>query len=80
MVILGCRALIAGATMVRARGPGPGTMARAPIAASLAGFAGHVLRTAAGVIKWLREARNDAEAWKSMRGLSFSIYMKLILL
>eukprot|EP00962_Isochrysis_galbana_P015747 scaffold4502_cov119-Isochrysis_galbana.AAC.20 len=40
-------------------------MARAPNTAPLAGLAGHVSRTAAGVIKWPRQAEYDAEAWKA---------------
>jgi hypothetical protein len=48
-------------------------MARAPNTAPLACFAGHVPRTLADVTNWLREARNDGTARKTMRGVSMCI-------
>eukprot|EP00962_Isochrysis_galbana_P050161 scaffold21588_cov135-Isochrysis_galbana.AAC.6 len=55
------------ASVLSARHPAPGTMAGAPNTAPLAGLAGHVSRTAAGVIKWPRQAEYDVEAWKAVR-------------
>jgi hypothetical protein len=48
-------------------------MAGAPNPAPLAGFDGHVSRTAAGATKWFREAENDAKARKIVRSVSIGI-------
>lgn len=44
-------------------------MTRSPNTAPLAGFAGHVSRTAAGATNWLREANYDEKAQKIVRGV-----------
>jgi len=41
--------------------------------ALLAGFAGHISRTAAGATNWLREANYDVKEQKNVRGVSMYI-------
>eukprot|EP00966_Prymnesium_polylepis_P134883 3117353-Prymnesium_polylepis.1 len=59
--------------MAYARDAAQGTMARSPNTAPLAGFAGHVSRTAAGATNWLREANYDENEQKIVRGVSMCI-------
>eukprot|EP00962_Isochrysis_galbana_P055279 scaffold27005_cov132-Isochrysis_galbana.AAC.3 len=59
--------------MAYARDAAQGTMAHSPNTAPLAGFAGHVLRTAAGATNWLREANYNENAQKIVRGVSMCI-------
>lgn len=61
------------ASMAYARDAAQGTMARSPNTAPLAGFAGHVSRTAAGATNWLREANYDEKEQKIVRGVSICI-------
>jgi hypothetical protein len=66
------------ASTVYFRHHAPGTMLRAPDSAPLTGLAGHVSRTAAGVIKRPSQADIDVEAWEAMRVSSMRVYSKLI--
>eukprot|EP00962_Isochrysis_galbana_P015745 scaffold4502_cov119-Isochrysis_galbana.AAC.18 len=59
--------------MAYARDAVQGTMTPSPNTALLAGFAGHVSRTAAGATIWLREANYDEKEQKNVRGVSMYI-------